>query len=76
MNFIKLKRGYYRYDPIIITENAKGMLEGELTLLYRDFLENCIKAQPDNYLWSHRRWKYGWDPQYTNNWIDGKPPVN
>lgn len=70
VKFIKVKRGFYRFEPEIITEDGALMKEGELTLLYRDFLEDTIRRDPDNYLWSHRRWKWDWKPCYESNWID------
>lgn len=70
VNFIKVRRGYYRYDTELITENASDMQDGELTRLYRDFLEKGIRSQPDNYLWSHRRWKFSYDESFEKRWID------
>jgi KDO2-lipid IV(A) lauroyltransferase len=73
----KIKRGYYIFDAEIITENANELKKGELTLLYRDFLEASIRQQPDNYLWSHRRWKYNWSAAHQRKWIDTAPlPAN
>lgn len=69
-----LKRGYYEFIPKVITENAGQYKPGELTLLYRDFLENSIRQHPDNYLWSHNRWKWTYDPEYKKWWIDKIPP--
>ncbi len=66
----KIKRGFYIFEPLIITEEGRSLKKGELTLLYRDFLENSIREQPDNYLWSHRRWKWDWDLKYERKWID------
>ena len=74
VNFVKLKRGYYRFEPVIITENAAEYKDGELTLLYRDFLESAIRRQPSNYLWSHRRWKWEYKKEYSRRWIDRIPP--
>jgi KDO2-lipid IV(A) lauroyltransferase len=74
VNFVKLKRGYYRFEPYVITENAGTMADGELTRLYRDFLEASIRKQPDNYLWSHRRWKWPYQKEYQKRWIDTVPP--
>lgn len=71
---INLKRGYYRFEPTVITENAGSYKPGELTLLYRDFLEDSIRRHPDNYLWSHNRWKWTFDPAYKKWWIDRDPP--
>jgi len=76
VKFIKTKRGYYRFEPTVITENAALLAEAELTLLYRDFLEETIREQPDNYLWSHRRWKWEYSSAYEKNWIDRVPPRN
>lgn len=73
VKFVKVKRGYYRFEPTIITENAGLLKEGELTLLYRDFLEETIREHPDNYLWSHRRWKWDYQPEYKKRWIDITP---
>ncbi|MDB5201871.1 MAG: hypothetical protein JWQ27_1280 [Ferruginibacter sp.] len=73
VKFVKVKRGYYRYEPTLITENGADLKEGELTLLYRDFLEQTIRQEPDNYLWSHRRWKWPWLPEYSGKWIDHSP---
>ncbi len=70
VRFIKVKRGYYKFEPTIITEEGASFAEGELTRRYRDFLEDTIRRNPDNYLWSHRRWKWEWQPCYINNWID------
>jgi KDO2-lipid IV(A) lauroyltransferase len=75
VNFIKLRRGYYKFEPVIITDNAAGFADGELTLMYRDFLESSIRKQPSNYLWSHRRWKWPYRPEYSRRWIDKVPPV-
>lgn len=71
--FVKIKRGYYEFVPTVVTENGSSLKEGELTLMYRDFLEQTIKESPDNYLWSHRRWKWQYKALYKDNWIDNVP---
>ena len=70
LSFKKLKRGYYKCETIVITENAAETKTGELTKKYRDFLQQRITEQPDNYLWSHRRWKNEYKPEYEKRWID------
>ncbi len=70
VNFVKLRRGYYRFEPKLVIENGAELKEGELTLLYRDFLEETIKLDPANYLWSHRRWKWPYKKEYRERWID------
>jgi KDO2-lipid IV(A) lauroyltransferase len=52
------------------------MQEGMLTRAYRDFLEATIREHPDNYLWSHRRWKINYTSQFKTRWIDVvEPPI-
>jgi KDO2-lipid IV(A) lauroyltransferase len=74
VKFIKVKRGYYEFIPTVITEDGGSLKRGELTLMYRDFLEETIRQHPDNYLWSHRRWKWEYSDDYANRWIDVNPP--
>jgi Kdo2-lipid IVA lauroyltransferase/acyltransferase len=68
------KRGYYHFQTTVVTTSAEGMEKGELTRLYRDFLEDVITKKPENYLWTHRRWRHNYEPQYQKNWIDTRPP--
>ncbi len=64
VSFKKVKRGYYHFECSLLAESPAGLKEGELTCLYRDKLEQTIKADPANYLWSHRRFKFEWTPEY------------
>lgn len=70
VNIIRAKRGYYHIDCKVITENAATFSIGEVTRLYRDFLEEGITKNPSTYLWSHRRWKFEWQDIYSKKWID------
>jgi len=74
VKLIKIRRGKYRFDTKIITENAANMKDGALTLLYRDFLEETIMENPDNYLWSHRRWRWENHDSFKDQWIDHRRP--
>lgn len=74
VKFIKTKRGHYQFKPTIIVEDASIMKPGEITHLYRDYLEYTIREHPDNYLWSHRRWKIDYKEEYRKNWIDQVAP--
>jgi KDO2-lipid IV(A) lauroyltransferase len=56
--FIKLKRGYYEIKMKLAFEHPKETKEGEITEAYVRFLEDSIKRQPENWVWSHRRWKH------------------
>jgi Kdo2-lipid IVA lauroyltransferase/acyltransferase len=70
VNIKKVKRGYYHFDCKVITEDGSLFKNGELTRMYRDFLEAGIREDPSNYLWSHRRWKNEWNNAFQKRWID------
>lgn len=63
-HFYKVKRGYYRIDIKFITADAATMNDGQMTRAFAAFVESSIRRQPSNYLWSHRRWKHEWKPEY------------
>lgn len=59
--YIDLKRtgrGRYHGDIRLITDDGSTMSPEEIMLRYVDALEDSIHAAPDNWLWSHRRWKH------------------
>jgi KDO2-lipid IV(A) lauroyltransferase len=70
VNIVKLRRGYYQLELDIITEDAADRKDGELTRQYRTYLENNIRKQPANYLWSHRRWKHAFKEEFQRKWVD------
>jgi KDO2-lipid IV(A) lauroyltransferase len=54
----RMKRGYYEVTFEVL-KNLPIAKEGhEVTQLFIERLEACIKEQPSNWLWSHRRWKH------------------
>lgn len=53
----RVNRGFYEVEIIPITHNAKNTKEDFITKEYIRLLEKSIISQPDNWLWSHRRWK-------------------
>lgn len=57
------KRGYYHLHYELITETPRELPEGELTKIYVAKLEEAIRKNPSNYLWSHRRWKWEYNPE-------------
>ena len=60
----KPRRGHYEAvfsPPVEMTDN---MTEQELTRKFVVYLEDVIKKYPDMWLWSHRRWKHEWKPEY------------
>ena len=54
----KLKRGYYEYEFIPISDKPKETEENEITERHTRLLENIINENPSYWLWSHRRWKH------------------
>lgn len=53
----RVKRGYYEIELSIITLNPLELADGVLTEMYARKLESIILKRPENWLWSHRRWK-------------------
>ena len=53
----KVKRGYYSIELKQITDQPKSMNWGEITEEHTRFLEVEINAHPEQWLWSHKRWK-------------------
>lgn len=67
VRFRKIKRGYYHFDCKLLTEHASQFTPQQLTVIYKNEVEKIIRQDPANYLWSHRRWKYAWKPEYGNS---------
>ena len=59
----RVKRGYYISEVVLLTTEPRTLPEGEITKRMIAFIEDTIREQPANYLWSHNRWKYAFDPQ-------------
>ena len=53
----KVKRGYYEMDLKLITDNPRKLEWGEITEKHIHLLETEILAKPENWIWSHKRWK-------------------
>lgn len=54
----KVKRGYYQVNYHRILPEGERFETYEVVRKFYHMLENTIHKAPDNYLWSHRRWKY------------------
>lgn len=63
-HFTKRKRGYYEVHFELAIAEPNKLPDGELTRIYIQYLERVIKANPEMWLWSHRRWKHQWKPEY------------
>jgi len=67
--FYSTKRGYYHLQYEVMTTAPNYYKDGQLTTLYVKMLEEKIKQNPANYLWSHKRWKYEFDSQKHANLV-------
>ncbi|AZJ31235.1 KDO2-lipid IV(A) lauroyltransferase [Tenacibaculum mesophilum] len=54
----KVKRGYFEVEFELITENPKDFENYQITDKYLEITEKNIKAQPEFYLWTHKRFKH------------------
>lgn len=54
----KVKRGYYQVNYHRIYPDNERFTEHEVVRKFHKLLENTLHKNPDNYLWSHRKWKY------------------
>ena len=52
------KRGFYKFYFKLITETPKQEPTNSILQKQISFLEEDIIRQPDNWLWSHKRWKH------------------
>ncbi len=77
VNFYKTKRGHYHFTCKLATTEPNALPEGDLTRMFVRHVEECIRANPSNYLWSHRRWKHAWKQDYLAQWVCNEqlPPV-
>jgi KDO2-lipid IV(A) lauroyltransferase len=64
-NFYKVKRGLYSFSVEKFTDRPADLAPGELTLRYIKYIEDKTRERPANYLWSHRRWKHAYKPEYA-----------
>jgi Kdo2-lipid IVA lauroyltransferase/acyltransferase len=57
-NIQKIKRGYYTYTMELLFEHTAGLPQNKITEAHVRRLEEVIRAQPEYWIWSHRRWKH------------------
>jgi KDO2-lipid IV(A) lauroyltransferase len=58
LSISRVKRGYYEAEFRVISEDPLQESEFGITRKYLLILESIIKARPELYLWTHKRWKY------------------
>ncbi len=54
----RVRRGYYEVTFQLIAEDPKATEDGFIMEQYVRHVERFIQSYPDNWLWSHRRWKH------------------
>ena len=54
----KIKRGYYNLDMELLYDHTAGLSEDAITETHVRRLEEIITEKPENWIWSHRRWKH------------------
>lgn len=54
----RVKRGYYTVGVSTLFQNPCETSEGEITEKYMRTLEEIVRRKPEDFLWSHRRWKH------------------
>lgn len=53
----RVKRGYYTLKFSLISDHPSDTEPGEITRRYAKKLEEVIRKKPENWLWTHKRWK-------------------
>ena len=54
----KVNNGYYNITFEILEDNPQESKDGDITKKFFKRLEKQINDDPNNYLWSHNRWKH------------------
>ena len=75
VNFYKIKRGHYYFTSTLATTEPNALPEGEITRRFVRYVEDAIRKNPSNYLWSHRRWKHAWKEEYRPQWVTTEKPA-
>ncbi len=52
------KRGYFEIEVVEITREPKAVEESWIIERYAELTEAAIRAYPEDWLWSNRRWKH------------------
>lgn len=53
-----VKRGYYEIEMKDLCAEPGNLQRGELTVIHTRMLEEYIREVPEQWLWSHKRWKH------------------
>jgi KDO2-lipid IV(A) lauroyltransferase len=53
----KVNRGFYEIDTLKLFDSVAGLARYEITEKHVRTLESFIREKPEQWLWTHRRWK-------------------
>lgn len=67
LNIKRTKRSHYSLSFELLSDAPNDLEFGELTKLYIQKTEDMLRKYPDNYLWTHRRWKHREKNDGSNN---------
>ena len=67
---IREERGRYRFELAPVFDFSQQYKTGIITTIFTEKLENTIKSHPENYLWSHKRWKHAYKNEYSKRFFD------
>lgn len=59
----RVRRGYYELHPVLVADNPTAEPEFAITDKHVNALEAVIRRKPEDWLWSHRRWKHQPEPE-------------
>ncbi len=58
LDFQRVKRGYYTLELSLIDENPKQLEKSQVTQKYMTKLGEVISKKPQDWMWTHKRWKH------------------
>jgi len=53
----RVRRGFYELELTVLSKEPQKLKDGELTKIFAAKLEKVIRKKPEDWLWSHKRWK-------------------
>ncbi len=75
-NIVRIKRGQYKFVITPLHVYNEKLQSGQITSVFAQSLENAIKKNPENYLWSHKRWKHKYQNEFQKRWIEKSMAFN
>ncbi len=54
----RIRRGFYESELSLLISNPSGFSPEEISKIYAEKLEKIIEKKPEDWLWSHKRWKH------------------